>query len=46
MFRVILFISLFPIALALGARWWFGVRVLATMKNTDDGWLVSGLEPI
>ena len=23
-----------------------GVRVLATMKNTDDGWLVSGLEPI
>ena len=30
MFRVILFISFFPIALALGARWWFGVRVLAT----------------
>jgi hypothetical protein len=27
--RLILFFSLFPIALALGARWWFGVRVLA-----------------
>lgn len=31
MFRVILFISLFPIALALIVRWWFGVRVLASM---------------
>ena len=29
MFRVILFISLFPIAIALAARWWFGMRILA-----------------
>lgn len=29
MFRLLLFISLFPIAIALAARWWFGVRVLA-----------------
>lgn len=28
MFRVILFLSLFPIAAALAARWWFGVRIL------------------
>lgn len=31
MFRVIIFISLIPIALALIARWWFGVRVLASL---------------
>ena len=30
MFRLILFISLFPIAIALIARWWFGIRILAT----------------
>jgi hypothetical protein len=30
MFRLILFISLFPIAIALVARWWFGLRVLAS----------------
>lgn len=29
MFRLLLFISLFPIAIALIARWWFGMRVLA-----------------
>jgi hypothetical protein len=29
MFRLILFISLFPIAIALIARWWFGLRILA-----------------
>ncbi len=29
MFRLILFISLFPIAIALVARWWFGMRILA-----------------
>lgn len=29
MFRLILFISLFPIAIALVARWWFGMRVIA-----------------
>lgn len=29
MFRLILFFSLIPLALALLARWWFGVRVLA-----------------
>ncbi len=30
MYRLILFISLFPIIIALLARWWFGVRVLST----------------
>lgn len=30
MFRLIVFFSLFPIAIALAARWWFGMRVLAT----------------
>ena len=29
MFRPLLFISLFPIVIALIARWWFGIRVLA-----------------
>jgi hypothetical protein len=29
-FRLILFLSLFPIAIALIARWWFGLRVLMT----------------
>lgn len=29
MFRLLLFLSLFPLAIALLARWWFGVRVLA-----------------
>lgn len=29
MFRILLFISLFPIAIALIARWWFGLRILA-----------------
>ena len=28
MFRLILLIALFPIAIALAARWWFGLRVL------------------
>ena len=28
MFRLILFVALFPIAIALAARWWFGLRVL------------------
>ncbi len=28
MFKLVLFFSLFPIALALGARWWFGQRIL------------------
>lgn len=32
MFRLILFFSLIPLAIALLARWWFGARVLA-----DDG---------
>ncbi|MBC8126910.1 MAG: hypothetical protein H8M99_07175 [Gloeobacteraceae cyanobacterium ES-bin-144] len=32
MFRLILFFSLFPIAIALAARWWFGIRIL-----TSDG---------
>lgn len=31
MFRLILFISLFPIALALVARWCYGVRILASL---------------
>lgn len=30
MYRLILIISLLPIAIALVARWWFGLRVLAT----------------
>jgi hypothetical protein len=30
MYRLILIISLLPIALALVARWWFGLRVLAS----------------
>lgn len=30
MFRLILFLSLFPIAIALVARWWFGLRLLTT----------------
>jgi hypothetical protein len=30
MFRLILFFSLLPLAIALAARWWFGVRVLAS----------------
>jgi len=30
MFRLILFLSLIPIAIALAARWWFGVRILTT----------------
>lgn len=30
MFRLILFLSLFPIAIALVARWWFGLRILTT----------------
>lgn len=29
MFRAILFFSLLPIAIALAARWWFGIRILA-----------------
>lgn len=29
MWRILLFLSIFPIALALLARWWFGLRVLA-----------------
>lgn len=29
MYRLILLLSLFPIAIALIARWWFGLRVLA-----------------
>jgi hypothetical protein len=30
MYRIILILSLLPIAIALVARWWFGLRVLAT----------------
>jgi hypothetical protein len=30
MFRLILLLSLLPIAVALALRWWFGLRVLAT----------------
>jgi hypothetical protein len=30
MFRLLLFFSLLPLALALIARWWFGTRVLAS----------------
>jgi hypothetical protein len=30
MFRLLLFFSLLPLALALIARWWFGARVLAS----------------
>jgi uncharacterized RDD family membrane protein YckC len=30
MFRLILILSLLPIGIALVARWWFGLRVLAT----------------
>lgn len=33
MFRLILFFSLIPLALALLARWWFGARVLAADGN-------------
>lgn len=29
MFRLLLFVSLIPIAIVLGARWWFGVRILS-----------------
>jgi hypothetical protein len=29
MFKMVVIICLIPIALALAARWWFGVRVLA-----------------
>lgn len=28
MYKIILLLSLFPIAVALGARWWFGQRIL------------------
>lgn len=31
MYRALLFISLLPIAIALIARWWFGVRILANL---------------
>lgn len=30
LFRVLIFVSLFPIAIALVIRWWFGIRVLAS----------------
>jgi hypothetical protein len=30
MFRLILFFSLLPLAIALAARWWFGARILAS----------------
>lgn len=33
MFRTLLFISLFPIAIALIARWWFGTRVLSNLRK-------------
>jgi len=33
MFRLLLFLSLFPLAIALAARWWFGMRVLAGMAG-------------
>ena len=33
MFRLILFLSLFPIAISLVARWWFGMRILARDGN-------------
>lgn len=33
MFRLLLFLSLFPIAIALAARWWFGIRVLASIGS-------------
>ena len=33
MFRLLLFLSLFPLAIALAARWWFGARVLAGMAG-------------
>lgn len=33
MFRLLLFLSLFPIAIALVGRWWFGTRILATEGN-------------
>ena len=44
MFRLIFFFSLLPLAVALAARWWFGVRVLATdgtraCRCNLDGWL-------
>ncbi len=29
MFRILLILSLIPIAIALAARWWFGIRVLS-----------------
>lgn len=31
MFRLILFLSLFPVAVALLLRWWFGVRILKSI---------------
>jgi len=31
MFRLILFLSLFPVAISLLLRWWFGVRVLKSI---------------
>ncbi len=33
MYRLILFLSLFPIAIALLLRWWFGVRVLKSVGS-------------
>jgi hypothetical protein len=30
MFRLLFFLALLPLAIALAARWWFGVRVLAS----------------
>ncbi len=33
MFRLLLFLSLFPIALTMAARWWFGLRVLADISG-------------
>ncbi len=46
MFRLILFLSLFPIAIALIARWWFGLRILAAEGDRPCGCdLTSWLSP-
>lgn len=35
MFRLILFLSLFPVAISLLLRWWFGVRVLKSVGTQN-----------
>jgi hypothetical protein len=35
MFRLILFLSLFPVAISLLLRWWFGVRILKSLGTQN-----------